>query len=158
MDSFKITFMIIVEPSHKKFVFFGLNQTDYAQQTQGYAKYKRYGLRGIYSFASGAGVLGIVKDVTKESVINYSKRKFAAIVVNGALYVCCPAVIVFTNATKVVKWAARVHSFSSFVFKCVKDSGNLVFLPFDMLLFGQTIFVGDSDRFNLFGNGTDLFS
>ena len=50
--------------------------------------------------------------------------------------------MVFTNSTNVIKWAGRVHSASAFMFECVEDSSNLVFLPFDLVLFDQPILVG----------------
>lgn len=51
---------------------------------------------------SGAGVLGIVTDVGKGIVIDYGKRKFAAVCINAGAYILSPAVIVFTNAAKIV--------------------------------------------------------
>ena len=150
--------MLIVKPTHNKYALSYLNQTDYSDIANKYSTAKRYGLRGVMMFASGAGVLGIVKDVAKGTVINYGKRKFAAVAINGALYVCSTAVMVLTNATKIIKWASRVHSATSFVFKCVEDTGNVVLLPFDLALFGQPIAVGVDGRFDLIKNSSDFLS
>ena len=67
-----------------------------------------------------------------------------------------PAVVVFTNASKIVAVSKSIHSSAAFYFECVEDSTNLAFLPIDLALFGQPIPVGASNRFNLFGNNTDF--
>jgi hypothetical protein len=54
-----------------------------------------------------------------------------------------------TNSTKVIGVATQVHSLISFGAECLEDSGNLLLLPLDMTLFGQSIPVGDADRFNM---------
>jgi hypothetical protein len=68
------------------------------------------------------GILGIVQDILKGTVIQYGKRRLAGIVINGAIYVCSPAVVVITNTTKFVGWAKRAHSASAFLFECAEDS------------------------------------
>ena len=105
---------------------------------------------------SGAGVLGVVTDVGKGVVIDYGKRKFAAVCINAGAYILSPAVVVFTNASKIVAVSKSIHSSAAFYFECVEDSTNLAFLPIDLALFGQPIPVGASNRFNLFGNNTDF--
>jgi hypothetical protein len=148
--------MLIVKPTCNKYALSNLNATDYSQMARKYSSAKKYGLRGVFTFASFAGVFGVVRDIAKGVVINYGKRKFAAVVLNGALYICSPAVIVFTNATSIVKTATRVHTFSSFIFECVEDTGNVLFLPFDFALFGQPIPVGEDGRFDIINNTTDF--
>ena len=76
---------------------------------------------------SGAGVLGIVTDVGKGIVIDYGKRKFAAVCINVGAYIFSPAVVVFTNASKIVNILKSVHSSAAFCFECVEDSTNLAF-------------------------------
>lgn len=148
--------MILLPPGHKRYAFHYCSDEKYTEYADGYSRCKRYGIRGVYTWASGAGVLGVVKDALKGTVINYGKRKLAGHAINGAVYICSPAVAVFTNATKVVKWTARAHSATAFVFECVEDSSNLVLLLIDLLLYGQPVPVGDSNRFNFFGNSTDF--
>jgi hypothetical protein len=67
------------KPHHGRFAFRGLNSTQYKTYAKQYSKAKAGGIRCIYAWASGAGILGILKDVGKGVIIDYSKRKFAAI-------------------------------------------------------------------------------
>ena len=99
-------------------------------------------------------VLGIVTDIGKSIVIDSGKRKFTAICINAGAYILSPAVVVFTNASKIVNISKSVHSTAAFCFECVEDSTNLAFVPIDLALFGQPIPIGASNRFNLFGNHT----
>ena len=115
-------------------------------------------MRSIVSFASGAGVISVAKDVATGTLINSGKYKFAAIAITGALYVFSPSVMVFTNSTNVIKWSGKVHSTSAFIFECVEDSSNLVVLSFDLVLFGQLISIGIGNRFNLFHNSTNFMA
>jgi hypothetical protein len=103
---------------------------------------------------SVTGVRGVVTDVGKAIVIDYAKRKFAAVCINAGAYIFSPAVVVFTNGSKFVNISKSIHSNASFCFECVEDSTNLAFLPLDIGLFGQPIPVGAPNRFNLFSNHT----
>ncbi len=145
------------KPMHGKFAFRNLNETNYKIYAKQYSKAKAGGIRCVYVWASGTGVIGVIKDIGKGVVIDYGKRKFAAICINAGAYIISPAMVVFTNATKIVKISKRVHSAASFCFECVEDSTNLAFLPIDMALFGQPIPIGTSDRFNLFKDNSDIF-
>lgn len=102
------------------------------------------------------GVLGVVQDIGKGIVIDYGKRKFAAVCINAGAYILSPAIVVFTNATKIVNILKTVHSTAAFCFECVEDSTNLAFLPIDLLLFGQPIPVGAPNHFNLLGHNDFL--
>lgn len=144
------------KPGHDfKYAFKGLNETQYVTYAKQYSRAKAGGIRCVYSWASGAGVLGVVKDISKGVVIDYGKRKFAAVCINAGAYIVSPAVVVFTNASKIVKASKTVHSTAAFVFECMEDTTNLAFLPADLLLFGRPIPVGAADRFNLL-NHTDF--
>ena len=143
------------KPAHGRFAFRSLNSTQYKKYAQQYSKAKAGGIRCVYGWASGAGVLGIVTDLSKGVVIDYSKRKFAAVCINACAYIISPAIVVFTNASKIVKISKSVHSTAAFCFECAEDSTNLAFLPLDLVLFGQPIPIGGSNRFNLF-NHTDF--
>ena len=101
-------------------------------------------------------MMGIVTDLGKGVVIDSGKRKLAAVCINAGAYILSPAVVVFTNASKIVKISKSVHSTAAFCFECVEDSTNLAFVPIDLALFGQPIPIGASNRFNLFGNHTDF--
>jgi len=92
----------------------------------------------------------------KGIVIDYGKRKFAAVCINAGAYILSPVIVVFTNATKIVNISKTVHSTAAFCFECVEDSTNLAFLPIDLVLFGQPIPVGATNRFNLLGHNDFL--
>lgn len=144
------------KPSHGRFAFRHLNSTQYKTYAQQYSRAKAGGIRCVYSWASGTGVVSVVRDLSKGIVIDYGKRKLAAVCINAGAYIISPAVVVFTNATKIVNVAKRVHSTAAFCFECVEDSTNLAFVPLDFALFGQPIPIGASNRFNLFGNHSDF--
>ena len=135
-----------------------MNSTQYKTYARQYSKAKAGGIRCVYGWMSGAGVMGIVKDLGKGKgvVIDYGKRKLAAVCINAGSYILSPAVVVFTNASKIVNISKSVHSTAAFCFECVEDSTNLAFVPIDLALFGQPIPIGASNRFNLFGNHTDF--
>ena len=144
------------KPMHRRFAFKNLNSTQYKTYAKQYSKAKAGGIRCVYAWVSGVGVVGVVTDLGKGIVIDYGKRKLAAICINAGAYIISPAVVVFTNASKIVNTSKSIHSIASFCFECVEDSTNLAFLPLDMALFGQPIPVGAPNRFNLFRNHTDF--
>lgn len=144
------------KPGHNRYAFKSLNSTQYKRYAKQYSRAKAGGIRCVYSWASGVGVLGVIQDVGKGIVIDYGKRKFAAVCINAGAYILSPAVVVFTNATKIVKISKTVHSTAAFCFECVEDSTNLAFLPVDLVLFGQPIPVGAQNRFNLLGHNDFL--
>lgn len=145
------------KPGHDKYALKNLNETQYKIYSTQYSNAKAGGIRCVYAWASGASVMGVITDLGKGIVIDYGKRKFAAVCINAGAYVLSPALVVFTNATRIVNISKRVHSTAAFCFECIEDSSNLVFLPIDLALFGQPIPIGASDRFNLF-NHTDFMA
>lgn len=147
---------IPAKPSHKKYALRNLNETQYKVYAHQYSRAKAGGIRGIYLWSSGAGVFGIVQDVGKGIVIDYGKRKLAAVCINTGAWLISTAVIVFTNASKIVNFTKSVHSVAAFCFECVEDSTNLAFLPFDLALFGQPIPIGVANRFNLLSDNADF--
>lgn len=146
------------KPMHRTFAFRNLNSTQYKTYAKQYSSAKVGGIRCVYAWMSGAGVIGVVTDLGKGIVIDYGKRKFAAVCINAGAYILSPAVVVFTNASKIVNISKSIHSTASFFFECVEDSTNLAFLPLDIALFGQPIPVGAPNRFNLFSNYTDFLN
>lgn len=144
------------KPSHRRFAFRHLNNTQYKIYARQYSRAKAGGIRCVYTWMSGKGVIGVIADVGKGVVVDYGKRKFAAVCLNAGAYIFSPAVVVFTNASRIVKVAKNVHSAAAFCFECVEDSTNLAFVPLDYALFGQPIPIGASNRFNLLGNATDF--
>ena len=146
---------ILDKPAHGRFAFRSLNSTQYKIYARQYSKAKAGGIRCVYAWMSGAGVMGIIKDLSKGVVIDYGKRKLAAVCINAGSYILSPAVVVFTNASKIVNISKSVHSTAAFCFECVEDSTNLAFVPIDLALFGQPIPIGAPNRFNLLRNHTD---
>lgn len=144
------------KPGHRRFALHNSTSTQYQTYALQYSKAKAGGIRCVYGWMSGAGLLSIATDVGKGVVIDYGKRKLAAICINAGAYIISPAVVVFTNVSKVVNISKSVHSCAAFCFECVEDSTNLAFLPMDLALFGQPIPIGASNRFNLLGNHTDF--
>ena len=145
------------KPRHRRFAFRGLNSTQYQTYAKQYSRAKAGGIRCVYSWVSGTAVWGLATDVGKGIVVDYGKRKFAAICITAGAYIISPAVVVFTNASKIVNVSKSIHSSAAFCFECVEDSTNLAFLPLDLALFGQPIPIGASNRFNLLKNHTDFF-
>ena len=144
------------KPIHHRFAFRNLNSTQYKTYAKQYSRAKAGGIRCVFGWMSGVGVMGVVTDLGKGIVIDYGKRKFAAVCINAGAYILSPAVVVFTNASKLVTISKNIHSIASFCFECVEDSTNLAFLPLDIALFGQPIPIGAPNRFNLFSNHTDF--
>ena len=144
------------KPGHRRFAFSNLNSTQYKTYAQQYSKAKAGGIRCVYGWMCGTEVVGRVTDVGKGVIINYGKRKFAAVTINACAYMVSRTSVVFTNASKIVNILKSIHSTAAFCFECVEDSTNLAFLPIDMALFGQPIPIGASNRFNLFSSHTDF--
>ena len=143
------------KPTQGKFLFKNLTSTQYREYAKQYSTAKAVGIRSVYAWASGTEVIGIISNIGKGVIIDYSKRKVAALCMNAAVYIASPAVVVFTNSSNIVNISRRVHSIAAFCFECVEDSTNLSFLPIDIALFGQPIPIGSRDRFNLL-NHTDF--
>jgi hypothetical protein len=51
------------KPMHRRFAFRNLNSTQYEIYPKQYAIAKAGGIRCLYAWASGAGAIGIVKDL-----------------------------------------------------------------------------------------------
>lgn len=143
-------------PGHRKFAFRNLNSAQYKIYAQQYSKAKADGIRCVYGWISGAGIVGIVSGAGKGGIIDYGKRKFAAVCINAGAYILSPAVVIFTNASKIVNISKSIHSTAAFCFESIEDSTNLAFLPIDLALFGQPIPIVASNPFNLFSNHSDF--
>ena len=73
--------------SHRKFAFRGWNSTQYKIYAKQYSKRKTCGIRGVYAWMSGAELIDIVTDLDKGLVIDYGKRKFAALFITAGTYI-----------------------------------------------------------------------
>ena len=148
--------MQVVKPNHNKFILRNLDEGQYSRYAKRYSRCKRYGMRGIYCFLTGTGLIEVVKETSKGTVVQYGKRRLAGVVVSLSAYICAPAITVITNSTKIVKVCKRVHTTVSYVGEAGEDMSNLSFLPLDMLIFGQPIPIDKKGRFDLLGDSDPL--
>ena len=74
----------------------------------------------------------------------------------GTTYVCAPAIIVITNATRVVKSCKLVYTIVGYVMEAVEDASHIPFLPLDLALFGQPVPANKDCRFSSWSNITDI--
>ena len=118
---------------------------------------KKKGIRGIYAWAGGMGVLEIVKETVGVELMLYGRRKAGMVILSGLNWAGTPIVPMVTNATAILNFTTKVHTTVSFAMECFEDSNNLMLLPFDIALFGQPIPVGKSGRFNLMKGSSNLF-
>lgn len=139
--------MLITKPTHRYYAFNYLNSTPYIEYAKNYSCCKRYGFRATVAFCTSIGTYGVLKENFKGTVVQYSKRRFATVVLTGAAHVCAPAIAVITNATKVVKTCKIVYTTTGYIFEACEDLGTLMFLLLDLALFGQPIPTGKSKRF-----------
>ena len=149
--------MLITKPTHSKYVFHYLNNSQYINYSKGYFSAKRNGSRGIYLWASVIRVWGTIREAAAGEVKRYGK-KIATACLSAGSWALGPVVTLLTNSTKIIGAATRIHSLVAFGVECLEDGGNLLFLPLDMVLFGQPIPVGEPDRFNIMTNVTDFLA
>ena len=148
--------MQITKPPHNRYALSCLDNTTYVKYANAYSGCKRWGVRGIYTFLGGTGLWGIAKEVAKGSVVQYGKRRLATIVIVGTTYICVPAVVVITNATRVVKSCKIVYTSVGYVMEAFEDASQVPFLPLDLVLFGQPVPANKEFRFSSWSNITDI--
>ena len=101
--------MLLAKPTHCRYAFSYLNHSQYLHYARGYSSAKRKGSRGIYLWASGMGVWGIVREAATGEIKRYGKKKIATVCLSAG-----PVVTLVTNSSKVIGAATRVHSLVSF--------------------------------------------
>jgi hypothetical protein len=148
--------MLITKPPHNKYVFFSTSESSYLKHVKVYALLKCWGIKGLYCYLTGTGMVTVAKEVLKGTVVQYGKRRLALVVVGAATYVCAPAVAVITNATNVVKCCKVVYTGVGYIAEACEDASQLTFLPIDMILFGQPILANNAGRYSSWSNLTDL--
>jgi len=148
--------MQITKPPHNRYALSCLDNATYVKYANVYSGYKRWGVRGIYTFLGGTGIWGVAKEVARGSVVQDGKRRLATIVIGGATYICAPAVAVITNATRVVKSCKIVYTSIGYVMEAVEDASHVFFLPLDLVLFGQPVPANKDGRFSSWSNITDI--
>lgn len=148
--------MQVVKPPHNRYALACLDDSTYVKYAEVYSGCKRWGVRGVYAFIGGTGLLGVAKEVMKGTVVQYGKRRIATYVIGAATYICAPAVAVLTNATKVVKACKVVYTSVGYVAEALEDASQVAFLPLDIAFFGQPIPANREGRFSSWSNITDL--
>jgi len=148
--------MLITKPNHNKYAFSSVDNATYANFVDIYSRCKRYGFRGVVAFTTGTGTFSVVKGILKGSVVQYGKRRLAAVVLTTSAHICAPAVAVIINATKVVKTCKMIYTTTGYIFEALEDTGTLLLLPLDYALFGQPIPTGAAKRFSNWDEIEDL--
>lgn len=148
--------MQVTKPLHNRYVLHCLDNETYVKYADVYSGCKKWGVRGIYTFLSGTGLWGIVREVGQGTVVQYGKRRLATAVIGGAAYICAPAVAVITNATRVVKSCKLVYTSVGYVMEACEDASHIPFLPIDLVVFGQPIPANKDGRFSSWSNITDI--
>lgn len=148
--------MQITKPLHNRYALSCLDNETYVKYANVYSGCKRWGVRGIYTFLGGRGLIGVAKEVAQGTVVQYGKRRLATVVIGGATYVCAPAVAVITNATRVIKSCKIVYTSIGYVIEAAEDASHVPFLPLDLVLFGQPVPANKDGRFSSWSNITDI--
>lgn len=144
------------KPPHSRYAISWLYNETYTNSTITYSNYKPLDVRDIYAFLGGSGLWAVVIEVSPGTVVQYRKRCLATLVITGAiyLYVCMPAVVIITNATKVIKTCKIVYTTIGFTMELVQDSSHVTFLPLDLLLVGKPIRANKPNHFSFWSKIT----
>lgn len=146
----------ISKPSHNKYLLATCDEIAYSKIVCKYQKAKKYGIRAVVGYLSGAEIYQIVGEIGKGALRTWGRQKAATVATILIGWVSGPVAISFTNATKVVRTAKRVHSIAAFAMEILEDSANISYLPLDLIFFGQPIPTGETNRFNLLTNFSQL--
>jgi hypothetical protein len=138
------------KPSHTKYLLSNCDQEQYQRIFKKYQDAKRYGIRAVIGYVTGAEIYQIIGEVSRGILITWGRRKIAALATVGITWVGGPVVMCFTNATKAVRFAKGIHGVASFTLEVLDDTSNITMLPLDLILFGQPVPMGAPNRFNLF--------
>ena len=148
--------MQITKSPHNRYILSCLDNETYVKYATVYSGCKRWGVRGIYTFLGGTGLIGIAKELAQGTVVRYGKRRIAAAVIGISAYVCAPILAVITNATRVVKSCKVVYTTIGYVMEATEDASHIPFLPLYLALFGQPIPANKEGRFSSWSNITDI--
>ena len=143
---------MINKPPHNRFLLSACDEDQYCKFVSRYQKAKKYGIRAVVGYLSGAEIYQIVGEIGKGALRTWGRKKLAGAGLILVGWVGGPLAIGFTNGTKIVRTAKAVHTAAAFMIEVVEDSANLPYLPLDMLFFGQPIPIGETNRFNLLTN------
>jgi len=148
--------IMLNKPPHNRYLLSTCEDAQYCKFVTRYQKAKKYGFRAVVGYLSGAEIYQIAGEIGKGALRSWGRKKAGGAVIILMGWVGGPAVITFTNGTKFVRTAKTIHTGAAFLMEVVEDSGNLVYLPIDLLFFGQPIPMGENNRFNILTNVTDF--
>lgn len=148
--------MQLVKPPYHYYVLNGLGEDSYTKYANVYANAKRWGVKGIYAFLGGTGLVGVLKELAQGTVVQYGKRRLATVVVAACGYVAAPSVAVITNSTRVVKSCKVIYTSIGYVMEAFEDASHITFLPLDLALFGQPIPANKEGRYSSWSDIKDL--
>jgi hypothetical protein len=148
--------MQISKPPHNRYALYHLDDETYKKYTIVYSNSKRWAVRKFYVFLGGTGLFGVAKEIAKGTVVRYGKQRLAIAVISAATYVCAPALVVVTNATRVVKCCKLVYTTVSYGMELIEDTSQITFLPIDLALFGQPISANTEGRFSSWSDIIDI--
>jgi len=140
----------ISRPLHKKYALHSVSDPTYISFVNGYTTAKQFGVKGVWIYISGSGLADICFSALKNESKKYGKRKIAAGMVSLLTWMGTPLVPLITNSTKIIKIANATHTCITFIAETCEDCTNLAWLPFDMILVGQPVPMGNSGRYNRF--------
>jgi TM2 domain-containing membrane protein YozV len=148
---------MISKPPHNRYLLATCDDSQYCKLVSRYQKAKKYGIRAVVGYLSGAEIYQIVGEIGKGALRTWGRQKAASVATIVIAWLGGPVAIGFTNATKVVRIAKGVHTAASFILELGEDSANLSYLPLDLIFFGQPIAVDVRNRFNVLINVPDFF-
>lgn len=149
--------MQIVKPPHNKYLLRNVDEEIYIKYYHGYAKAKKTGFRSAVGFLSGQGICTIAWELGKGQIICYGKKRLGYAIVGGLSWLAGPIMPIITNSTKALKVARFAHRTASEVMEISENGCCAFLLGVDMVVFGQGVPVGDTGRFNIMDNCTDIF-
>ena len=65
--------MQVVKPPHNHYVFSCLDDETYIKYADVYSGCKRWGVRGIYTFLGGTNLFGVVKEISKGTIVQLKR-------------------------------------------------------------------------------------
>jgi hypothetical protein len=139
------------KPEHVYYLFHDLDRISYNTCAENYSLAKRAGVRGVYAWATGIGIVEVVKDLITNQVFFYGKNRLYLICLNFAGWSSSSWLFYALKTQKITKLLVMlkdVHSFCGYIFETIEDTNNLIFLPLDLALFGQPITIAPFSRFD----------
>lgn len=146
--------MLISKPGHSNYVFNFCDEIAYELYANNYAMAKKVGFRACVALFTSVGVWGIVKEAIRGEVRTWGRKKLGTLILSSCGWAGCAVIPLVTNSTKIIKGAKVIHNNLAYCGEVIEDSANLVWLPLDLICFGQPIPIGVVNRFHLMGKNT----